>query len=91
MRPISTRRRNGMAVGLSPVQLTSSGHCNFGLKDADTSASLGYHLRLGPGDVWYTGFAYKDNIVNISARASTYSEPGWSTINIYNDKMTIAR
>jgi len=60
-------------------ELTSSKTCNIGFTDGTNLKSLGYATYLAPNEAFS---AFVGGVPDILVRASTYSIPGWATMEV---------
>lgn len=81
---------DGGYIQVGVVSLTSSQHCNLGVTNNSTGASLGYAERLYPGEAYYCP-TLTLNPFYAGVRYSTYSNPGYGVINVLHDESQIVK
>ena len=69
----------GTAIAIGATSLSSSETCNVGISDATTGESLLVQTRLSEGEAAVLYGVFNEIL---SCRASTYSNPGWATMEI---------
>ncbi len=81
---------DGSYIQVKVNSLTASQHCNVGVTNNNTGASIGFAEILYPGDRYYCPTLTLPSFY-AGIRHSTYSNPGYGVLNVTHDEAGFAR